>query len=310
MLGIECDCQLCLTGVSFSPLMLRPPCLSQAAHTDRTASRLAVLVPSGDTRVFEGKLTDVSALDGFAVIATDPPATPQGFTLAASKQHRRADTLGTFVQKQWAKLPLPASWKLAGDRLCRMTGVSSVVGDRLTYVPVPGFYEFYYLRAGAPDPSAGWRSWVMDLLMTSGWLGHLPVVGATAASAVVSAVALGFSFITPPAWWIPAMIGVGAVATVICAIGERWAQRYYVAHDPREVVLDEVAGMAMALAFSGPHPLAVAAAFFAFRFFDILKVGVRWIEKRNLPGGIVWDDLLAGMYAGLLVLAISKLLVG
>jgi phosphatidylglycerophosphatase A len=285
--------------------MSHPSFSSQAARTDRTASRLAVLAPGGGTRVFEGELTDVSALDGFAVIASESPTTPPGFKLAAKKQHRRADTLGAFVHRQWRKLPLPPRWQLAANRLCRMTGVSSVVGDRLTYVPVPGFYEYYYVRTGAPGPSAGWRSWVMDLLMTSGWLGHLPVVGATAASAVVSAVALGFSFIAPPTWWIPTMIGVASVATVICALGERWAQRYYVAHDPREVVLDEVAGMALALALSGPHPLAVAAAFFAFRFFDILKVGVRWIEKRNLPGGIVWDDVLAGLYAGALVLAVS-----
>jgi phosphatidylglycerophosphatase A len=75
-----------------------------------------------------------------------------------------------------------------------------------------------------------------------------------------------------------------------------------VAEDPREVVLDEVAGMAVALALAGSGGWAIAAAFFAFRFFDIFKIGVRWVEKRGWPGSIVWDDLIAGVYAGVIIL--------
>jgi phosphatidylglycerophosphatase A len=91
---------------------------------------------------------------------------------------------------------------------------------------------------------------------------------------------------------------LAGVASLVCALLEKWAHRHYLAEDPREVVLDEVAGMALALAIAGPGFWTVAAAFFAFRFFDIFKPGIHWIEERGWPGTIVWDDLLAGVYAG------------
>jgi phosphatidylglycerophosphatase A len=56
--------------------------------------------------------------------------------------------------------------------------------------------------------------------------------------------------------------------------------------------------MALALAVAGPGLWIIVAAFFAFRFFDIFKPGIHWIEERGWPGTIVWDDLLAGLYAG------------
>jgi len=105
----------------------------------------------------------------------------------------------------------------------------------------------------------------------------------------------------PDAAWRSAMVLLAAVSTVLCVVGEKKAQRLYMAEDPREVVLDEVAGMAAALALAGGGLWAVVAAFFAFRFFDIFKVGVHWVEQRGWPGGIVWDDLLSGVYAGLVV---------
>lgn len=104
--------------------------------------------------------------------------------------------------------------------------------------------------------------------MSGGGLGHLAIVGATAASAVV------------------------------CVVGEKWAHRHYLAEDSPKVVLDEVDGLALTLAIVGPGLWTIITAFFAFRFFDILKPGIHWIESRGWPGIIVWDDLLAGLYAG------------
>ena len=69
--------------------------------------------------------------------------------------------------------------------------------------------------------------------------------------------------------------------------------------DPKEVVIDEVAGQGIAFLFC---PFAwpwLLAAFVLFRFFDILKPWpVGWID-RNWHGGwgIMADDLVAGLYA-------------
>ena len=144
--------------------------------------------------------------------------------------------------------------------------------------------------------------------MSSGGLGHLPIVGATAASAAVAIFGLLMAPLFAPDNWKLLMLLLAAVATVVCAVGEKWAHHHYLAEDPREVVLDEVAGMALTFAITGPGFGTIIAAFFAFRFFDILKPGIHWIENRGWRGTIVWDDLLAGLYAGGAVVVASSLL--
>jgi len=277
---------------------------------NRVLARLGVLAPVGKVRIFASTVGEVSGLAAFAVIAAEAPPAPEGFVEVAEKSHRRATTLGEVVHEQWVQLPLPPLWQEVAAKLCRATGIAAVVGRRVTYVPVPGLREFYYADTGAIVRSGRWCDRTMDFLMSAGGLGHVPVVGATAASAAVAVAALVWGALAPSAWWWPAVLGLAVVSTVVCAFGERWAQRHYVAEDPREVVLDEVAGMAAALVITGCSPWAVVAAFFAFRFFDIFKVGVHWIEKRKLPGGIVWDDVLAGIYAGVLVLVVGRVVAG
>ena len=69
-------------------------------------------------------------------------------------------------------------------------------------------------------------------------------------------------------------------------------------HDPGFVVIDEVAGQAIALLFSPADWRHGLAALLLFRAFDITKpFPVRQLE--NLPDGwgIVFDDVAAGLYA-------------
>ena len=75
-------------------------------------------------------------------------------------------------------------------------------------------------------------------------------------------------------------------------------------HDPQEVVLDEFIGCLIALAFVPWSWPWVLAAYLLFRIFDILKPGpIRWVD-RNLTGGmgVIGDDVMAGLAAGLLLL--------
>ena len=274
---------------------------SSPADADRAAARLAVLAPGGRTRVFRGAADDVSNLEAFAVIAESAPAAPRSFVPAADKAHRVAATLGSATREQWMRLPLPRGLKDLGVSLCRGAGISSVVGSRTTWTEVRGWREYYFVRAeaGPAGTVRGERFW--DLVMSGGGLGHLPLVGATAASAAVCGLGLLLVPLLPDAVWRASMALLAVVSTVLCVAGEKRAQRLYVAEDPREVVLDEVAGMAAALALAGSGLWMIGAAFIAFRFFDIFKVGVHWVERRGWAGGIVWDDVLAGLYAGALV---------
>lgn len=75
--------------------------------------------------------------------------------------------------------------------------------------------------------------------------------------------------------------------------------------DPSEVVVDEYAGVLVALAFVPWQWPWVLAAFVLFRLFDITKPGpVGWAD-RKLTGtwGVMMDDLVAGLAAGLLLAA-------
>jgi len=83
--------------------------------------------------------------------------------------------------------------------------------------------------------------------------------------------------------------------------------------DPSEIVIDEVAGQWIALMFPAtafwwrgsedwmPYP-GWLAAFVFFRLFDIWKPWViGWADRRQDPAGVMLDDLLAGVFAGVAV---------
>ncbi len=68
--------------------------------------------------------------------------------------------------------------------------------------------------------------------------------------------------------------------------------------DPKEIVIDEWAGMSIALIGAPLNAYGLISSFLLFRFFDITKVGpVGKLE--TLPGakGIVLDDVMAGVLA-------------
>jgi phosphatidylglycerophosphatase A len=68
--------------------------------------------------------------------------------------------------------------------------------------------------------------------------------------------------------------------------------------DPQFVVIDEVAGQAIALLFMPANWLGALIALILFRFFDITKpFPVRQLENLPEGWGIVFDDVAAGLYA-------------
>ncbi|WP_173384362.1 phosphatidylglycerophosphatase A [Fibrobacter succinogenes] len=77
--------------------------------------------------------------------------------------------------------------------------------------------------------------------------------------------------------------------------------------DPGWIVIDEVCGIFMSLAFIPAeiiiaHPWILAAAFGLFRVFDILKpLGIHKFEKFSGAWGVMADDLLGGFYTGILI---------
>jgi phosphatidylglycerophosphatase A len=99
------------------------------------------------------------------------------------------------------------------------------------------------------------------------------------------------------------------------------------AHDAKEIVIDEVAGMWLTLvvwhfwlivvtgswdaageilALEGANPIFLVIGFFCFRFFDIVKPWPISFADRKIKGGfgVMFDDLLAGIAAGTLLYTI------
>lgn len=96
------------------------------------------------------------------------------------------------------------------------------------------------------------------------------------------------------------------VASIMATAIGVWACELYVRRakddDPKECVIDELAGQWLACSFA-PHSLfAYAIAFLSFRLFDIAKPWpVSAAEKLKGGLGVMADDIVAGLLAGLIV---------
>jgi len=97
------------------------------------------------------------------------------------------------------------------------------------------------------------------------------------------------------------------VASVICIVFAPGQIEATGKKDPQEIVADEVAGQAVtfigAYASGGTSVLVISAVgFAAFRFFDILKpFPCRELEKLPKGWGVLADDLMAGVYAAIVL---------
>ncbi len=110
----------------------------------------------------------------------------------------------------------------------------------------------------------------------------------------------------PFAWalsWLPVRIHLAVLALCLplaAFVCGRAAQEGG-EEDPSWVVLDEIVGYWIAVAFVPSRFPAYLAGFLLFRVFDILKPPpAGWVD-RNMPGGwgILLDDVLAGLYTRL-----------
>jgi phosphatidylglycerophosphatase A len=72
--------------------------------------------------------------------------------------------------------------------------------------------------------------------------------------------------------------------------------------DPNSIVIDEVCGFLVTMILIPPSVMNIAMGFLLFRFFDILKPPpIRRSERLSGGMGIVADDVLAGIYANILL---------
>jgi phosphatidylglycerophosphatase A len=142
-------------------------------------------------------------------------------------------------------------------------------------------------------------------IATCGYLGYVPIAPGTFGSAAGLAVFFAVRS--------TGSMGVELAAIVVLfAIGV-WsgtlAEHHFGGVDPGPVVLDEVVGMLITLAFIPVNVTGAIVGFLVFRIFDVVKP---WPSARfeHLPGGlgVMADDGMAAIYGnlvmrGLIVLA-------
>lgn len=140
---------------------------------------------------------------------------------------------------------------------------------------------------------------------TCGYLGYVPVAPGTFGSLA----GLGVFFLVRASGG--AALEIAAISAIL-ALGI-WsgteAERHFGGVDPAPVVLDEVAGMLITLAFVPVTASGAVVGFLLFRLFDVIKP---WPANRleALPGGlgVMADDAMAAVYSNLalrLVVAIA-----
>lgn len=136
---------------------------------------------------------------------------------------------------------------------------------------------------------------------TCGYVGYAPVApgtfGSAAGLAVFAAVrASGSTFVEIAVIGVLFAVGIWSAAV---------AERYFGRVDPGPVVMDEVAGMLITLAFLPVTLTGAIVGFLIFRVFDVIKP---WPSGRfeKLPGGlgVMADDGMAAIYGNLVMRAL------
>jgi phosphatidylglycerophosphatase A len=141
-----------------------------------------------------------------------------------------------------------------------------------------------------------WSERAAVFMATGCGAGNIPVAPGTFGSVVGLLLCYLVSLINPGHG---VLVIAGFCVLAIRVAGE--AEKYLGQKDPGCIVIDEMAGLMVAL-WGLPFNMAIClTGFLLFRIFDIAKpFPIRHIEK-YVPGGfgIVLDDVLAGVYANL-----------
>jgi phosphatidylglycerophosphatase A len=153
-------------------------------------------------------------------------------------------------------------------------------------------------------------AWAVGTFFGAGLLRPGPGSWGSAAAALLwLGAANGLHLAPAPLAWLTLAAAMGAIAigvpaaTVVERESERQGLRIV---DPGHVVIDEVAGQWIALIYSRVNLSHLLAGFLFFRLFDIVKPWpARQLESMPAGWGIMLDDVAAGVYALLLMLALQ-----
>ena len=125
---------------------------------------------------------------------------------------------------------------------------------------------------------------------------------------------VGSLFVALIIWLVPFAPAGLVIFFVVVTLAGTWAahraERVLGGKDPGAIVIDEIAGMTLAVLLFPPTLAVLAVGFVLFRIFDVTKPFPAHASQRLRGGlGVVVDDLIAGLYA-LIVIAILRTTLG
>ena len=131
-------------------------------------------------------------------------------------------------------------------------------------------------------------------IATAGFVGRFPIAPGTAGSVAGLFVYVLIRFVDGPALEAAMLI----VTLVVGIWSANIAERLLGGKDPGPVVIDEVLGILITLAFLHVNVLGAFVGFLLFRVADVVKPYPAG-RLENLPGGfgVMMDDLMAALYS-------------
>jgi phosphatidylglycerophosphatase A len=143
-------------------------------------------------------------------------------------------------------------------------------------------------------------------MASAGYLGMVPIAPGTAGSAagllIYAAVRLTHS---------PLVEAVVVLSMLVIGLWSAGVVEQQLGKDPRVVVIDEVLGMLMTLAFLDVNPIGAVIGFLIFRVLDVTKpFPAGRLEHLHGGAGIMLDDAMAGIYGNLVMRALIALAPG
>jgi phosphatidylglycerophosphatase A len=134
-------------------------------------------------------------------------------------------------------------------------------------------------------------------LATGFGVGYFPVAPGTAGTLVAIPIYFFLSFIPFPLYELTLV----AFFFLSCWISDH-AQTYWVKRDHPRIVIDEIMGFLITMLWVPKTTFIIVLGFFLFRFFDIVKPPpIRLLERVKGGYGVVLDDVMAGVYANIIL---------
>lgn len=135
------------------------------------------------------------------------------------------------------------------------------------------------------------------------YIGYIPV----APGSIGSLAALFVYYLVKPGPQLAA--GCILISLVLGLLTAGKAARLLEAEDAAKIVIDEFTGMLLSLYLLPPRISYGIAAFFLFRFFDIVKPKpIAQLQRLKGSLGIMADDLMAGLFTNLILQVVSRAL--